>query len=70
MPVVDGFAAARQIRMQPGGDNILMCALSAYGGPEMRARAKEVGFDRYLQKPANFAEVTSALAGIPGGGPH
>lgn len=61
MPVLDGFEAARQIRMQPEGKSIFLCAISAYGTTETRVRATEAGFDRYLQKPANFDEIMSIL---------
>jgi CheY-like chemotaxis protein len=57
MPRVDGFAAVSQIRRQAGGQQIFICAVTAYGSSESRRRAKEAGFDQYLVKPADIKEL-------------
>jgi CheY-like chemotaxis protein len=65
MPNVDGLEAARQIRAQAGGNKILLCAMTAYGGSEIIKRVKEAGFDRYLRKPAKFDEVSAIVGKAP-----
>ena len=52
MPVVDGFAVAAQIRRRPEFSRALLVAHTGYGN--YRTRAREVGFNGYLLKPAGL----------------
>jgi signal transduction histidine kinase/CheY-like chemotaxis protein len=51
LPGLDGYEVARRLRERPGLDATLLVALSGYGLPEARQRAREAGFDVHLTKP-------------------
>jgi CheY-like chemotaxis protein len=61
MPVMDGFEAARRLRALPGGDEVLLVALTGWGQPGDRSRTRAAGFDRHLVKPADPAALTEVL---------
>jgi DNA-binding response OmpR family regulator len=50
MPVMDGYEAARQIRLLDR--EVVIIALSGWGAPDDRRRSAEAGFDFHLVKPA------------------
>jgi len=62
MPRLDGYAACRAIRALPGGDRILMIALTGWGQPEDRRKAREAGFDHHLTKPVDPMRLRELLA--------
>jgi CheY-like chemotaxis protein len=53
---------ARRIRQLPGGDAMLLVALTGYGHDEALRRAAEAGFDRHLAKPVEPDELLELLA--------
>ncbi|MBA2113510.1 PAS domain-containing hybrid sensor histidine kinase/response regulator [Bremerella alba] len=57
MPKMNGYEAARYIRQQDWGKNILLIALTGWGQQEDRERTKDAGFDHHLVKPADPAEL-------------
>jgi signal transduction histidine kinase/ActR/RegA family two-component response regulator len=64
LPKLSGYEVARQIRRRPGGDHIVLIALSGYGQPEDKRKALEAGFDAHLTKPvtsSTFEQVLSEL---------
>jgi signal transduction histidine kinase len=61
LPGMDGYALAREIRSRPHLRHIVLIALTGYGKPEDRRRAKEAGFDHHLTKPAGMAELQRVL---------
>jgi CheY-like chemotaxis protein/signal transduction histidine kinase len=63
MPGVDGFEAARRIRLlpQPHGATPIV-ALTASTGQDMRERAEEAGMDGFLQKPVEIHKLAAAIA--------
>lgn len=63
MPRMDGIEAARRIRELPGGDGILLIALTGWGQESDRQRTLAAGFDWHLIKPIGVAELTEILAG-------
>jgi CheY-like chemotaxis protein len=67
LPALDGSEVARRIRQLPGGDQVLLYALTGWGQEEDRRRSHEAGFDRHLVKPLNPA-LLEALLGpvVPG----
>jgi CheY-like chemotaxis protein len=61
LPGLDGNEVARRIRELLGGDDIALIAMTGYGQPEDRRRALQAGFDRYLVKPVDPAELSRLL---------
>lgn len=67
MPEEDGFAFVRAVRSMPrplGATPII--ALTAFGRPEDRRSALEAGFDAYLKKPVDPAELAATVHRIAG----
>jgi CheY-like chemotaxis protein len=69
LPIVDGYELARRLRSQPGLATIALIALTGYGQPSDRERAKQAGFDQHLVKPVTAATIRAvldaAVSGIP-----
>jgi len=64
MPVLDGYAATRQIRFGkiPGvKSQVPIVALTAYARPEDRDRCLDAGMDAHLAKPVRLHELQAAL---------
>jgi signal transduction histidine kinase/ActR/RegA family two-component response regulator len=61
LPGMDGYEVARKLRQTPAGEQALLIALSGYGSPQDRERARQAGFDAHLTKPANIEELQGLL---------
>ena len=57
MPRMNGYDAARRIREEPWGRDMLLVAMTGWGQEEDRRRSKDAGFDAHLVKPADGTEV-------------
>jgi CheY-like chemotaxis protein len=62
LPGFDGNEVARRIRLVYEGDQITLVAMTGYGQPEDRRRALQAGFDAYLVKPVDPAELSRLLS--------
>ncbi len=62
MTGLDGFQAARDIRALPGGDRVLLVALTAWSRESDRERGVAAGFDRQLVKPVQAPAIARLLA--------
>jgi signal transduction histidine kinase/CheY-like chemotaxis protein len=62
LPELDGYEVARRIRRLPGGQNILLVALTGWGQMDDRRRANEAGFDYHLTKPVEVAILNDLLS--------
>ncbi len=62
MPEMDGLAAARLIRAQPGGVAIRIVALTGWGQEGDRQRTREAGIDEHLVKPVSLDALRTLLA--------
>ncbi len=62
LPGFDGYELARRLRATPHGRRLTLVALTGYGRPEDRARARNAGFDVYLVKPVDPTALANALA--------
>ena len=54
MPGMDGYGAARMIRQQPGGEDIVLIALTGWGQSADRNRTSQAGFNHHLVKPVDY----------------
>jgi CheY-like chemotaxis protein len=61
MPVLDGYGAVRKIREIEGTDAVPIIAISAHATIDHRAKATAVGFNDYLTKPIDFAQLEVVL---------
>jgi two-component system CheB/CheR fusion protein len=62
LPGLDGCEAARRLRQQHGGPDVLLVAVTGYGDENSRRRSREAGFDWHLVKPVAPALLQSLLA--------
>lgn len=63
MPGIDGFDTARQIRaLERGRQRVPIIAVSAGGGPEMRADCVAAGMDDFVAKPFTLATLRARVA--------
>jgi len=51
MPKLDGYAAARAIRLEPWGQSMTLIALTGWGRASDLQAARDAGFDGHLLKP-------------------
>jgi len=65
MPRLNGYEAARKIREQPWGKNMVLIALTGWGQQQDRQRTQDAGFDAHLTKPVNFSAIMALLARLP-----
>ena len=70
LPRIDGYEVARRVRAAGGAHRPFLVAVTGYGAPEDRERAREAGFDAHLVKPVDLDELNRVLAlATPSGGP-
>jgi len=63
LPGIDGYEVARRIRGTPAGGALHLIAVTGYGLPEDRERARAAGYDGHLVKPVDPARLTTILEG-------
>jgi CheY-like chemotaxis protein len=61
MPGMDGYETARRMRTLPGGDRIVLVALTGWGQEQDRRRSREAGFDQHLTKPVDPQSLDEVL---------
>lgn len=61
MPFLDGYTVLEQIRKDPGFTILRVVALTAYAMQGDREKALAAGFDGYITKPIQIAELRSRL---------
>jgi CheY-like chemotaxis protein len=66
LPDMPGYEAARRIRAQPGGEDIIFIAMTGWGHDDARRRAADAGMQHYLVKPVDLNVLRTYLAGIRG----
>lgn len=64
MPHMDGCEAARRLRELPGGKDLVLVALSAWGHDAVRQRIAGAGFDRHFVKPIDVGALEELLASV------
>ncbi|CAN5895658.1 response regulator [soil metagenome] len=61
MPLLDGWEATLALKADPATAGIPVIALTARALPADQERAREVGCDGYISKPANPLDVLEAV---------
>src|SRR5690349_5834682 len=61
MPGLTGYEVAQAVRAEPWGREVKLIAVTGWGQPDDRLRARTAGFDRHLIKPIDPAEVDRLL---------
>ena len=59
---MDGYTVARTIRNDLELNSISLIAISGYGQPEDKEKAKAAGFDAHLTKPVNLNLMVNSIA--------
>ena len=59
LPGIDGCDAARRIRAEPWGKEMVLIAATGWG---QRERTREAGFDHHMIKPVDLGELQNLLA--------
>lgn len=62
LPQMSGYELARRVRRQPTLDSVTLIALTGYGSPPDRQRARKAGFDEHMTKPPDFQRLATILA--------
>jgi CheY-like chemotaxis protein len=63
LPDFDGNELARRLRRMPQTAGAILVAMTGYGRQQDRDTARAAGFDHYLVKPVNTAQLSDILAG-------
>jgi signal transduction histidine kinase len=66
MPGMSGYKVAQHLRALPGFGRVPLVALTGFGTPDDRRRAREAGFDEHLVKPIAPETLEHVLSSFPG----
>jgi PAS domain S-box-containing protein len=61
MPKSNGYEVARQIRAVPGGEEVLLIAITGWAQDLDKARSRAAGFDHHLTKPIEPHQLIELL---------
>jgi CheY-like chemotaxis protein/two-component sensor histidine kinase len=64
LPGMSGYDVAAQLRGRPGGDRLVLIALTGYGQQQDLRRSEYVGFDHHLVKPVTPDTLQVLLANL------
>jgi PAS domain S-box-containing protein len=64
MPKLSGYEAAKRIRSELWGREMVLVALTGWGQEEDKQRTKDAGFDHHLTKPTEPAMLQDLLANL------
>lgn len=67
LPHRNGYEAARLIRGEPWGQEVVLIALTGWGQEQDRRRSREAGFDHHLVKPVDPKALMKLVADISTG---
>ena len=62
LPKLNGYDAARRIRELPGGNNIVLVAVTGWGQDEDLKKSREAAFNGHFVKPVDHAALMKLLA--------
>ena len=61
LPGMDGYELASRVRALPGGDRMMLVALTGYGGTHDKMLARAAGFDEHVTKPIEVVELDELI---------
>ena len=61
LPGLNGYEVACRIRARAGGSELLLVALTGWGGEDYRQMALAAGFDAHMAKPTDLAALARLL---------
>src|SRR5207342_1057771 len=61
LPDMDGYEFVRHLRALPGTANAIFVAVTGYGQPDDKARARDAGFDHHVVKPVKLPVILALL---------
>lgn len=61
LPGMSGYEVARRLRALPGGRNMLLIAVTGYGGHENQMQCQAAGFDHHIVKPVDFDSLKALI---------
>jgi PAS domain S-box-containing protein len=64
MPRLNGYDAARRIREQPWGKDMILVAVTGWGQEQDKRRSEAAGFNFHLVKPVEPAALDKLLVGL------
>jgi len=64
LPGLNGYEAARRIRQTEHGRNVTLIAMTGWGQPDDRRRARHAGFDFHFVKPIDLGALQKTLHSI------
>ena len=62
LPELNGYEVAERISKKYPNNEVHLVALTGYGQPSDRTRAKEAGFSDHLTKPINMNRIRDVLS--------
>lgn len=64
LPDITGYELARRLRAMPAFSGALFIALTGYGQPQDKQRARDAGFDHHVAKPADPQHILKLLEAV------
>lgn len=64
LPIMDGFAATKEIRASDRINGVTIIAVTAHQGTDFREEAKGAGFDAYVTKPIDIDSLDELMKGL------
>jgi PAS domain S-box-containing protein len=64
LPKLNGYEAARRMRAQPRGGEVVLIAVTGWGKDDDKRRSQEAGFNFHMVKPVEPAALEKLLAGL------
>ncbi|MDQ5845955.1 MAG: response regulator [Acidobacteriota bacterium] len=64
LPLIDGLAATRRIRILPALANVPIIAVSAHDTADFHADALAAGCNAYITKPINYPELEEIIKSV------
>jgi DNA-binding response OmpR family regulator len=64
LPRLNGYDTCRRLRQRPGGERLVLIALTGWGQEEDRCRSKKAGFNFHMVKPVDPVALEQLPVGL------